>query len=238
MSGVFRQQLCLRSSDTDEFRRLRMSALFRFLQEISIDHTEALGAGREKTLDRGALWVMTRMRVQADRLPEYGESITLESWAGETMHVVFPRYYRILDHAGAPICQASGMWVLMDRSERGMVFPDSLGVVVPGYARGDELPLPEALALPEFDGEIERAVRYSEIDLNGHVNNTRYLEWLDDLFPREHHAAHFWRELQVNYLAEIPPDSTVHINTRIKQNPCCVQGCVNGKPVFQILAKY
>ena len=61
-TGIDVETLKLRSRDVDMHRRLRTSELFKLLQEASIRHTEALGMGREKTLDRGILWVLLMQR--------------------------------------------------------------------------------------------------------------------------------------------------------------------------------
>ena len=57
-TGIYRRELLLRSKDVDLYRRLRLSRMFELFQEASIRHTEQLGMGREKTLDRGILWVL------------------------------------------------------------------------------------------------------------------------------------------------------------------------------------
>ena len=69
--SVYREEILLRSKDVDLFRRLRLSRLFELLQEASIRHTEQLGMGREKTLDKGLLWVVTMQRCEISRMPEY-----------------------------------------------------------------------------------------------------------------------------------------------------------------------
>ena len=69
----YREEILLRSKDVDMFRRLRTSELFRLLQEASIRHTELLGMGRDKTLDRGILWVLLMQRAEITRMPEYDE---------------------------------------------------------------------------------------------------------------------------------------------------------------------
>ncbi len=90
MDGVFSRELRLKNRDVDMYRRLRTSRLFELLQEAAIAHTEALGMGREKTLDRDLLWVVTLQRAEISRMPEYDETVRVESWPGETMHVLFP----------------------------------------------------------------------------------------------------------------------------------------------------
>ena len=93
--SIYREELLLRSKDVDLHRRLRTSRLFELLQEASIRHTEQLGMGREKTLDKGILWVVGLQRAEITRMPVYDEQIVLKSWPGETMHFFFPRYYQI-----------------------------------------------------------------------------------------------------------------------------------------------
>ncbi len=236
MSEPFREQIKLTSSDVDMFRRLRTSAMFRMFQEISIAHTELLGAGREKTLDKGALWVMTRMRVVTKRPALYDEHITLVSWPGQTMHCVFPRFYRILDANGETLADASGLWALIDAKTRRIVFPDELGVDIEGCQVQNELALPEALAAFEPLEAHTRTAHYCDADLNGHVNNTRYLDWMDDLAGQEFHRAHFWRELQINYQSEIPPGSRVELSARRTYTALQASGAAGGKTAFSFLA--
>lgn len=105
------------ADDVTMFRKLRPSVLLRLIQEISIAHTEALGAGREKTLDKGVLWVVARMKIEINRLPSYDETVTLESFAGKTLRVLFPRYYAMLDESGNTLVKASAVWLLMDEKQ-------------------------------------------------------------------------------------------------------------------------
>ena len=84
--SVYTREIHLRSRDVNLHRVLRTSALFEFLEDASIRHTEELGMGREKTLDRGLLWMVTLLRAEIRRMPEYDEHITLESWPGGDSH--------------------------------------------------------------------------------------------------------------------------------------------------------
>ncbi|MBQ3706698.1 MAG: hypothetical protein II889_02215, partial [Clostridia bacterium] len=168
------------SSDTDASRRLRLSRLFTFLQEASIAHTTELGMGREKTLDRGLLWIVTLQQADIARLPVYDERVRLFSWPGDTMHLLFPRYYRMEDGNGETIVKASAIWALMDCKTRRVVFPEEYGVEIAGERTGAEPALPSAPKPPK-NGETERfAVPYSYVDLNGHMNNTRYFDLAED----------------------------------------------------------
>ena len=81
-TGIDVETLKLRSRDVDMHRRLRTSELFKLLQEASIRHTEALGMGREKTLDKGILWVLLMQRADITRMPCYDETVVLKAGRG------------------------------------------------------------------------------------------------------------------------------------------------------------
>ena len=166
--SVYQLSLRLRNRDVNLHRRLRTSTLFEWLQEASIRHTEELGMGREMTLDRGLLWMVTLQRAEIARMPEYDECVTLESWPGETMHLLFPRYYRVLGQNGETLLSASALWALVDSETRRMVFPDRYGVKIEGVSTGSEIALPSPPRRAEGGDSTPFTVPFSYVDLNGH----------------------------------------------------------------------
>ena len=208
--SVYREQILLRSKDVDMFRRLRTSELFRLLQEASIRHTEQLGMGRDKTLDRGILWVLLMQRAEIARMPEYDERVVLKSWPGKTMHLLFPRYYSLETAEGEPLLKASALWSLVDQKTRKVVFPEKYGVVIEGVVTGEEIAMPGAVAKADCDRERDFTVPYSFVDLNGHMNNTRYFDLAEDSVG----AAEKGRQLKaiaVEYQNEARLGQTLHL---------------------------
>ena len=82
---------------------MRLSVLMRLFQECCIAHTEELGMGRDKTLDRGLLWVVISEMIEIQRMPVYDEEITLVCYPGKTLHYFFPRQLTVLDRNGTEI---------------------------------------------------------------------------------------------------------------------------------------
>lgn len=181
--SIYRKKIVLASRDVNMHRRLRTSRLFEFMQESAIHHTEQLGAGRALTLDKGILWVVTMQQARIERMPEYDEEVLLESWPGKTMHVLFPRYFRLLDASGQCLVAASALWTLVDRESRKLVFPENCGVNIPEEVTGFETSLPTPVPRREADRHHEFTVPFSYVDLNGHMNNTRYYDLVEDLCP-------------------------------------------------------
>ena len=199
--SIYREELLLRSKDVDMFRRLRTSELFRLLQEASIRHTEQLGMGRDKTLDKGILWVLLLQTAEIARMPEYDEQIVLKSWPGKTMHLLFPRYYRLETRAGEPLLSASALWGLVDQNTRKMVFPERCGVEIEGVTTGEEIALPAAPRRMDCTESRPFTVPYSYVDINGHMNNTRYFDLAEDCIPAASEGK-MLRRIQTEYVSE------------------------------------
>ena len=199
--SVYSQTLLLRSKDVDLYRRLRTSELFLLLQEAAIRHTEQLGMGRDKTLDKGILWVLLMQRAEITRMPEYDEEIVLKSWPGKTMHLLFPRYASLETSSGEPLLKASALWSLVDANTRKVVFPEKYGVEIDGTVTGDEIAMPSAVRRIDGDREQTFTVPYSFVDLNGHMNNTRYFDLAEDCIGAAAAGA-LLKEIAVEYQNE------------------------------------
>ena len=132
-SGIYAQEFRILSSDVDLSRSLRLSTLFTRIQEAAIAHTIELGVPRQKTLDRGLLWVVTQYRARFTRLPQYDEDVRLRSWPGKTMHLFFPRYFRLEDREGNALAEISSLWSLMEASSRRIVFPEEYDITIPEF---------------------------------------------------------------------------------------------------------
>ena len=209
MSGVYEKAYKLKSSDVNRFQRLRTSVLMRWLQEAAIAHTEELGMGREKTLDKGLLWIVSLQQTEILRMPVYDEKITVRSWPGKTMHVFFPRYYELVSEDGAEVLvRASALWMLLDEKTRRFVFPDAYGIVIEGCVTGREIALPSAPKALPLTEKIPFHVPFSYVDLNGHMNNTRYYDLADDLLPFEKEGR-LLKTLSMEYQHEIREDQEI-----------------------------
>ncbi len=234
--SIYREELLLRSKDVDMFRRLRTSELFRLLQEASIRHTEQLGMGRDKTLDKGVLWVLLMQRAEILRMPEYDERIVLKSWPGKTMHLIFPRFYSMETADGEPLLKASALWSLVDEKTRKVVFPEKYGVVIEGVVTGGEIAMPGAVAKADCAFERDFTVPYSFVDLNGHMNNTRYFDLAEDSVGAAA-AGKLLRGVSVEYQNEARLSQTLHLRWSGEDGSVYLCGETD-RPVFRMRLEY
>ena len=233
---TYSEKMRLQIRDCDLNAAWRPGALQQALQEISGAHSLLLGAGRDSLLDMGVVWILTRIEVRMDRYPKVDENIELETFPTPCRRWFFPRWYRIRDDQGKEIGRAGSLWALLDLHERKMIQPGKVAALMP-----DNRDLPAPLGLPatvtQVSGTLSAAEympRYSDIDLNGHVNNTRYVDWACDALGidamRDYELAHF----AVNYNQEIRPGETVHTELRRMGNVFSFSGTVDGRNHFDL----
>ena len=196
------EKFTLTDMEVDCFGKLKLSTLLYFAQEAAGQHCISLGADYETLAKKQLVWAVTRHRVQITRLPVRGETVTVKTWPMPTTRVAYPRSMVAYDADGNELFRSISLWVLMNSESRAMVLPGKSGVDVEGTLLGSELAVPHSLMPAPLERNVQRTVTYSCLDRNGHMNNTKYLDWVDDLLTASFHSTHAPKEFVICYLSE------------------------------------
>ncbi len=205
----------VRSYESDATGRLSPAATLRYLQETAWNHASALGQSLDPR-DGGPLgWVLSRLRLQMDRYPAWGERVFVETWPVGVIRMHALRDYRIRDAAGRECGRASTGWLIIDVASR---WPRRPQQVMPVLTEVEPRELVSGLpgrieaAAPPCE-EQDRKVLYSDIDINGHVNNVRYFEWVLDSQPADRLTGGEIRTIEAAYVSEALIGHTVAVRT-------------------------
>ena len=152
------------------------------------------------------------------------------------MHAFFPRYYRITDADGNELVNAAALWALMDRESRTMAAPEKAGVTVHGAAPPWTALWPRAPKLPATEETQQFRVPYSYLDLNGHMNNTRYFDLAEDRMPPALRAAAV-RDIRMEYTGEARPDETLTLRCSVEGGEFLLAGEAE-KRLFRLGLRY
>lgn len=220
MEHIYKQTFSVTDLMVDRYGKLKLSSLLFFAQEIAGQHCLLLGTDYDTLAKQRLFWAVTRHRVQISRLPRRGETVTMETWPMPTTRVAYPRAMAAYDAEGNELFRSISLWVLMNMDARNMVLPGKSGICVDGTLRGTELTVPHSLVPAKAGNVQERTVTYSCLDRNGHMNNTRYLDWVDDLLGSDFHAAHTPREFTVCYLNEAREDQQIRLAWELFDGSC------------------
>ena len=212
MERIYRREWKIGDTQVNAMDRLKNSQVLAILQEAAGEHGGLLGVGKDELKAKDLFWALIRYRIEIQRLPRSGETVTVETWPMPTTRTAYPRATVAYDAAGNVLFKAVSMFVLVSWSSRAMVLPAVSGVTVDGWVRGDELAMPGSLLPKQLENTENRLVRFMDLDFNGHVNNCRYLEWVDDLLSGEFHAEHSPKEIEICYHTEAREGETVEIS--------------------------
>ena len=197
-------QFTVRASELDYRGQVTLPALVSYMHEAAWDNTLALGISLYDLLEQDMTWVLQRMRVEMFRYPGHSEQVTVETWASGRERIFLHRDFRLYGPERELLGQATSVWLVMDMVKRQLVsLPEFITEleVVP-----TQEPLPFAKGkLPivhEAIYEQQTPVRWHDIDLNRHVTNTRYLQWVLDTMPLEVLEQKQLREVDIIFRAE------------------------------------
>lgn len=208
------QALFLRSCNCDMQGRWKPSDILVAMQEVAGLHSEELGVGTLETHERGVFWIVSRIALEMDRYPMLGETVHIRSWPGTANRLICPRYFAFEDEAGQPLGRASSLWMLLDIESHGIAQVSRLERPFPDTAAlGEALPQPGRIRAPGTTPEtlLRRAV-FSDCDINRHVNNTRYADWVCDRLPLDKFEHQCLRTLHINYQTEVLPGTQVALD--------------------------
>jgi acyl-ACP thioesterase len=211
---VWEDEIRVTSYDVDCTGQLRLSSLFNYFQDTAGKHATHLGAGYEILKSLGLFWVLSRARVRIHRLPVWEDIVRLTTWPKGVDGVLFLRDFQLVSDQHGSLVDGSTGLLLLDFKTYKPHLPDALPESIPPNTRGHALEEPLRKLKP-FDNltlAYERRALATDLDVNHHVNNARYIDWLMDCYAPEETASRTVRTMQVNYVGETTFGDTVRLH--------------------------
>lgn len=232
------RRLDLRAGEVDVMNRWRASAIFEAQQEMGEYHCRELHCSHAELKQKDAFFVLMRQRLDFDRYPGGAALVDATTWVAELKGLSFQRFYRFADTQGKPYGTVSTTWMLCSLSDRHILRPEEIFEDYPPPA----YPPLVAPAKLRFDKEVSRSVThqvaYSDLDYNGHANNTKYADWCCDLFPIESYAKRELASFQINYVSELRGGEVIRLDLHEQPTEFAVHGHIDGKTVFQAAGRW
>jgi acyl-ACP thioesterase len=219
MQTIWTAETDVKGFATDFQNCWKPASFFQHMQDAAGDHAEHIGVGFEAMMAQNMVWILSRAKIVFIDFPRLKERVIFETWPkGLQQKLFFMRDFSIRAGDGRPLALASTAWLLVNPTARRMLMPSALKGDLPDnngrYALNeivDRINPPEGM--PE---RLAARATYSAVDMMGHVNNARYIEWICDCFSQEEFAARRMRWLQINYNNEIRPGESVSIQAAPK----------------------
>ncbi|KAJ4708374.1 Acyl-[acyl-carrier-protein] hydrolase [Melia azedarach] len=229
---MFRQNFSIRSYEIGADRTASIETLMNHLQvqKQQLNHVKTaglLGDGFGSTPEmckKNLIWVVTRMQVVVDRYPTWGDVVGVETWVSASGKNGMRRDWLIRDFkTGETLTRATSVWVMMNKVTRKLSkIPDEVrGEIEPYFMISDPVVDEDGRKLPKLDDNTAEYVRkgltprWSDLDVNQHVNNVKYIGWILESAPQPILESHELASMTLEYRRECGRDSVLQSLTAV-----------------------
>ena len=175
------------------------------------------------------------------RLPRFAEEITIETEALSYNRLFCYRRFTIYDESGQAIIQMLASFALMDRDSRKVHSVDP--EMVAPYQSEFSKKIIRGPKYTDLDNPTSKDyhVRFYDLDMNGHVNNSKYLDWIFEVMGADFLMNHIPQKINLKYVKEVRPGGMISSSYELDGLQSChqvtSQGVVNAQALIQWTTK-
>lgn len=240
---VFCQNFSIRSYEVGADGTISLETLISQLQETGLNHlkvTGLLGDGLGSTPEmckRKLFWVSTKMQIVIDRYPTWGDTIQVDNWLVLSGKNTLRRDSIIRDSkTGEIMVRATSNWVMMSKETRRLCrFPEEVRDEMGPFCRDAPPNLEiDCRKLPKLDDSmfdytcLDLKPRWSDLDINQHVNNAKYIGWILESAPASTLKSHKLSRMTLEYKRECQRESILHSMTSVSSDDVVGLSSLNG----------
>lgn len=189
----------------DFMGRLTLGVLGNHLLNCAGFHATERGFGMAELNEDNYTWVLSRLAIDMDEMPLQYEPFSVQTWVENVYRLFTDRNFAIIDKDGRKIGYARSVWAMISMHTRKPIDLLALhGGSIADYVCDEPCPIekPSRIKVMSTEPVASLTAKYSDIDINGHVNSIRYIEHILDLFPLEKYRTQRIRRFEMAYVAE------------------------------------
>ncbi len=239
MNNVWQKQYALRAGDFDRFDQIKPSAVLDLFQDAAGQHAEELGVGFAQMLARSYLWVLVRIRFRIIKAPVRYQDVRVKTWPLEPNRLSYRREYCITDENEEVLIIGTSEWVVMHSEKRRLLSVPDLYPFTSGFCE-DVMFEGKLGKVQDFEASAAAhsiAVRFCDLDINGHVNNTKYADYALDAL--ESTGENMLQEFQIDYRKEVYDGMLLNIYAQKADGQALIKGeNADGETMFACSLQY
>ncbi|OVA05828.1 Acyl-ACP thioesterase [Macleaya cordata] len=200
----YRQTVVIRSYEVGPDKTATLESILNLLQETALNHvwmSGLLGDGFGAThgmMRNNLIWVVSRMQVQLDTYPIWGEIVEVDTWVGASGKNGMRRDWVLRSRVAGNIFARVGLnihanystWVMMNKHTRRLSkMPEEVrGEISPWFINKHAIRDISAEKIVKLDDTAKYKnsnlkPKRSDLDMNHHVNNVKYVRWMLETIP-------------------------------------------------------
>ena len=232
---IYEQNKQINFYDLNNKGDVKLTALLKHINLAAGTNADEIGVGLDVTIPINLAFVIQRFGLQIFDWPTYRQIVKIRTWPSEISKGTFIRRGDMWDESGNKLAEWTTLWVLIDINERKVKRPKALPVELPQYGpmnvdiEAQKIDVPRNAKLL---ASYLHTVRYSELDINMHMNNAVYGDLIANVVEMAKAPYKKWQEVQFNYLNEALLNDQLNVECRKTENILYITGETETRPIF------
>lgn len=198
-----------------------LSMIGGFMLQVATKHANERGFGYATMTEGQRAWVLSRMAIELSEYPKNDTVFEIQTWVASVNKLFTERHFAFFDETGKNIGYAKSIWACIDLSTRRPTNVLELERLSDYIVKDQEcpieglkkiLPIKEEVSIQSFD------IKYSDIDINKHLNSMKYIEYFVDLFTLDDFKQAEIKRFEINYISEARYGEKIDLLKKVEQN--------------------
>lgn len=188
------------------------SGILSILEETAGSHSSSIGCGLNDIPETHISWAILNWKVKVFKRPKYLDKVIVKTWAREKIKIFSYRDFEVYDENNNLLIIASSKWIFLDTKKNSiMKIEDSFYEKYKPEEKSvfDIIDLPKLSEPQNSTKTFEYTVKRSDIDINGHMHNTNYLNLAYEALPEEIYENTIFNNIEILYKKEIKLNDSV-----------------------------
>jgi acyl-ACP thioesterase len=197
---TYRQNFTIRSSEVSPEGKAKLQSICDLLQETAGNHALELNFDVSQLRQKNLTWMLHRLHVKMNSFPEWRDHISIKTWpsSGDTLRAY--RDFLIEDSEGNNLGRCLSYWLMINTDTKKPIrMPEEVLRMAPSNSKHVlEIKKNRIEVNQKIEGSKTFKVRRSDLDVNQHVNNVKYIEWALEALPSDKWV----NEIDIEFRAE------------------------------------
>jgi len=216
--AVFEQEYIIHYYEIDYKKRMLITSLMNYFDDVAICQSENLGIGIDFLREHDCAWMLYKWDINIYKYLMFSERVKVRTAPYSFYKFYAYRWFEVLNQKGKLLAKANSLWLLVNTAKkRPIKIPELMyerfKVDASKTLNMEDLTPPSAIHTEKLF-----QVRYSDIDTNKHVNNVKYAEWALETVPLDIVLNYTLNKLKVTYKKETTYGKIINAQTEIKEH--------------------
>ncbi len=185
-----------------------------FMLQAATKHAEQRGFGYNEMTDQRRAWVLSRMVIELFEYPKNDTLFVIKTWVADVNKLFTERYFAFEDKEGNKLGYAKSIWASIDLETRRPTVVSDLKELMNYVDKTVDCPIDglKKIPLQKDDATVIDGftVKYSDVDINKHLNSMKYIEHFVDVFDIDMFREKEIKRFQINYVSEAHYGDVIH----------------------------